>query len=111
MSLRWKFKNGTVHVAQEVMIISEHLIGKWNFKVAAEVEITTISQGMGFTEIANEHDHAFFIEMDEEGMIIGGVTSEDDGHSHTISLATATDEENNHKHRFFIPEVDTDDES
>ncbi len=68
-------------------------------KVAVVVNVEMTLDKIGVTELADGHDHFYFVEMDEDGRVSRGVTSEDEGHSHTISAGTATDAADGHAHR------------
>jgi hypothetical protein len=73
-------------------------------KVDAEVELTFFPQVFGATEKADGHDHYFFIQIDDDGRIIGGTTSPaEDGHVHSITFGTATDIAEKHAHRYQLP--------
>jgi hypothetical protein len=67
------------------------------------VEVNIQNHIFGFVEENDGHSHAFYVKMNDEGKVVGGGTSEDEGHSHEISLATATNKTNDHSHRFFLP--------
>lgn len=56
----------------------------------------------GVTEASLEdgHTHDFFVMVDETNRPVLGGTSVTDGHSHTISIHTTTDETNGHTHRY-----------
>lgn len=73
-------------------------------KVPVEVEVEVAKYALGFTEPSEDHDHVFYVEFDEYGIVKNGYTSEDNGHSHKIHAGTATDHDskNTHSHRFFI---------
>lgn len=75
----------------------------WVNKVEADVEIDYFPHIFGFTENADGHEHAFFIQLNDEGTIVRGVTSEYDDHVHSIVYATATEDSNDHAHRFMLP--------
>lgn len=73
-------------------------------KIDAIVELTFNSQVFGLTEKADGHEHYFFIQVDDDGRIVGGTTSAaEDGHVHSISFGTATDMAEKHAHRFALP--------
>lgn len=70
----------------------------------AVVEMAILNQIFGYTETSLDHEHAFFVKMNDQGKVIGGYTSEaEDGHSHTIMFGTATETTEEHSHRFFLP--------
>lgn len=56
----------------------------------------------GITEPDPEdgHVHDFFVMVDEDNRPVSGGTSATDGHSHTISTHTITDESAGHSHRY-----------
>ena len=81
------------------------------YKVEAEVEYDYLPIHYGFVEKNDGHDHAFYVEVDDIGRVIKGVTSADDGHSHEIKAGTATEFSNDpdnkpHAHRFFMNEIE-----
>lgn len=57
---------------------------------------------IGFTEpdIEDGHVHAFVVLVDENNRPLSGGTEEVNGHSHTITTHTVTDEADGHTHRF-----------
>lgn len=55
------------------------------------VEVQMDPDFLGMTDKAEGHDHAFFVEFNEEGRVTGGTTSYDFGHRHTIIAGTATE--------------------
>lgn len=71
-------------------------------KLAVVVQVETSPDVAGFTEAADGHTHLFFAFYDEDGRILKGVTSFDDGHRHTIKMGTATDEAGGHAHRIIL---------
>lgn len=56
----------------------------------------------GYTEpdLTDGHTHAFMVIVDEQNRPISGGTSEVNGHSHTITSHTVTDEASGHTHRY-----------
>jgi predicted ABC-type ATPase len=69
--------------------------------ISVAVESLTIRDHVGATELFDDHNHTFFVSVDESGNVTGGVTSKAaDGHFHEISKASITD--GPHHHRFFI---------
>lgn len=80
----------------------------YSMEIAAKLKETTVevqieNHVFGITEKNNGHTHAFYVEIDDDGLVVKGYTSEDDGHKHEISAGTATDLFDEHSHRFFIP--------
>lgn len=71
-------------------------------KVEAEVEMDVVPNHIGFTERQNEHDHAFYIVTNSDGVVVGGFTSFDNGHRHIIKRGTRTELKDGHAHRFFL---------
>lgn len=55
-------------------------------------------------EAADDHDHLFFVQLNEAGRVIGGHTSVDKGHSHEIKHGTVTEigSDGSAPHRFFL---------
>lgn len=69
----------------------------------ALVEIVTDVIVSGVSEVADDHNHVYIVQVDESGRVLGGKTSEDNGHSHEIKLGTATEASSGHSHRFILP--------
>jgi hypothetical protein len=46
------------------------------------------------------HKHAYWVDLDDEGNIVGGGTDTVNGHSHKIVRGTVTEDEQGHAHRF-----------
>lgn len=65
----------------------EAMVKKLN--TVAEVDVET--DYVGKTATNEDHDHIFFIEFNEEGRIISGCTSFDNGHRHEIVTGTTTE--------------------
>lgn len=60
---------------------------------------------VGKTAESNDHEHTFFIEVDNMGKVKGGHTDIVNGHSHKIGCGTATlfaDDGDEHTHRYFL---------
>lgn len=81
------------------------------YKQEAEVTYDYLPWHVGFTEENDGHFHAFLVEVDKNGCVIGGYTSEEadsEGnlHSHPVSAGTATEKGNEHAHRYFLNEID-----
>lgn len=55
-------------------------------------------------EAPDGHTHLYFVRLNSEGLVMGGRTSFDAGHSHEIRHGTATEEANGHSHRITIGE-------
>ena len=77
------------------------------YKVPMVAEVSYFPDDLGITAENEGHDHVYFIEYDEEGRIVGGETSYDAGHRHTIKMGTATDLQaapglNLHSHRILV---------
>ena len=59
----------------------------------------------GDTDHAEDHTHKFVIKFDEDGKFLGGETNIVDGHSHKITKGTATEDADDHRHRFSFVEA------
>jgi hypothetical protein len=70
-----------------------------------EIELPDDGILIGHTYENDDHIHEFFVKFDEEGNILGGETNEVAGHKHSIKLGTATEESQDHRHRFSIMEA------
>lgn len=70
--------------------------------LSATLEITDdgIRQGMTEPDPTDGHSHYFMVMVDDTNRPIDGGTSETDGHSHTITYHTTTDESAGHVHRY-----------
>lgn len=75
----------------------------WVNKKTETVQIQIQKHVFGLTENNNGHEHAFYVEMNDDGKVVRGITSEVDGHTHTISISSATEFTDDHTHRFFLP--------
>ena len=71
-------------------------------KQQAVVELEVYPQSVGQTEEADGHSHFFFAELDADGKVIGGRTSEAAGHVHEVKRGTATEICAGHAHRIFV---------
>lgn len=81
------------------------------YKYEAEVTYDYQALHFGITEENDGHFHSFFVEVDKNGRVIGGTTSEEDdedgvSHTHKILAGTATKASNKHSHRYFLNEID-----
>lgn len=72
-------------------------------KVPAIVELEITNQVFGFTEENDGHDHVYYVLVDDNGRVTGGKTSVDAGHQHEIGSGTATEDAEDHSHRYFLP--------
>lgn len=80
------------------------------YKYDAEVVYDMLPIHLGATEENDGHFHTFWLEVDDNGRVTGGTTSEaDDGHTHKIACGTATELSNGHAHRFFLNEIPDED--
>jgi hypothetical protein len=66
------------------------------------VPFESVAYSTGVTEETEGHSHVFYAEYDGTGLITKGYTSEDAGHSHTMSGTSATDITDGHGHRFEV---------
>lgn len=60
-------------------------------KMPAVVDIEMDLDMLSVTGDAEGHNHLYFLELNEQGLIIGGITSMDKGHRHVIERGTATE--------------------
>lgn len=68
-----------------------------------DVEVDVLRDHVGKTEQTDDHEHYYFVQLDENGRVIGGRTSKaEDGHWHEIESGSVTRKTNRHNHRFFI---------
>lgn len=72
-------------------------------KKTETVQLQILKHVFGFTENNDGHEHAFYVEMNDDGKVVRGVTSEVDGHKHEIFISSATEFNEDHSHRFFLP--------
>jgi len=71
-------------------------------KVPAVVLLEVTRDNFGLTEEADGHRHIFFAELDDDGRVIAGRTTTENGHSHKITKGTATEVADSHRHRIFV---------
>jgi len=77
------------------------------FKVPVKVAVSIAKIVVGTTEVNTDeetpaHRHDYYIELDDNGNVLFGITDEVLGHKHTISGTVVTDVSENHNHRFFV---------
>lgn len=73
--------------------------------VDTKVTIKTVRDHVGHTEKADDdHQHTYFVQVNEHGRVVRGWTSEAGGHTHNIKRGSSTDPAgpDGHTHRFFI---------
>jgi len=70
--------------------------------VPAVAEVQVALDSVGITEESEGHKHWFYVQLDDEGRVKGGRTSNDMGHVHEIKKGTATEMSYSHAHRFFF---------
>ena len=69
----------------------------------AEVVYEITRDCLGFTEPAEDgHKHIFYVQIGNDGNVIGGSTSEENGHTHSITKASTTGRSDGHTHRYFL---------
>jgi hypothetical protein len=79
----------------------------WVTKYEMDVTYEFLPHHFGMVEDNDGHFHAFWVEVEDDGRVIGGFTSPgEDGHVHKISAGTATDTTNGHAHRYFLNEIE-----
>lgn len=59
----------------------------------------------GETEEQEDHTHIFMLRFDDEGNFLGGETNQVNGHYHSITKGTVTEESEDHRHRFSFVEA------
>jgi hypothetical protein len=76
--------------------------------VEMEIEYSTIRDHVGLTYKSDapgheDHEHVYYVEVDDKGTIIGGWTDEGpDGFAHQIIRGSVTQYANGHNHRFSL---------
>lgn len=73
-------------------------------QVNIELEKSKQVYGITFPDPDDGHTHNFWVVLDENGRVMTGGTTASNGHNHTISQATYTDEDDagTHRHRYAI---------
>lgn len=71
-----------------------------------EIEIPDDGIVKGETYDHEDHHHEYLLQFSEEGVFLGGVTDEVNGHAHEIKKGTVTElaGESSHRHRFSFME-------
>ena len=72
------------------------------YKMAAVVEIEVEVDTFTETEEVEDHKHLLWIELDEDGVVVGGRTSTVNGHAHEVLTGTVTERAFGHVHRFHL---------
>jgi hypothetical protein len=67
-----------------------------------DVVYTVLRDHVGATEASEDHQHTYFVQLDEGGNVVGGQTDNVMGHDHTIRRASVTELSAGHSHRFFL---------
>lgn len=73
--------------------------------VSYDVEATIQRDHVGRTLVhkGDDHDHVFFVQVNEKGKVVSGRTSPGpDGHTHVIRHGTFTEAAKDHSHRFSL---------
>lgn len=71
--------------------------------VKAEVTYEVVRDHLGMTEPAEDgHRHVLYVQIGTDGNVIGGATSEENGHTHVITKASNTGRSDGHTHRYFL---------
>jgi hypothetical protein len=71
--------------------------------VEYEVECSVVRDHVGKTRTIKgvDHEHLFFVQVDDRGRVVRGMTSPGpDGHTHIIKHGTMTEKVSGHSHRF-----------
>lgn len=74
----------------------------YTYKEEVPVTVNVMSQMFGKTEDSNGHSHVYYVKLDNNGKVVGGHTSEDDGHTHEITCSSSTEDSAGHSHRYFL---------
>jgi hypothetical protein len=74
----------------------------YTYKEEVPVTVNVLSQMFGKTEDSNGHSHVYYVKLDNNGKVIGGHTSADDGHTHKIMCSSSTEDAVGHSHRYFL---------
>lgn len=86
------------------MILNGELNGlsleAWATSEEKKVSVILPDEVRGITSTVENHKHEFVAKYDDKGNFIGGITSEVNGHTHTITHATMTDKSLDHNHLF-----------
>lgn len=67
-----------------------------------DAAIVVVKENYDLTETVEDHDHVYYLRLDEMGRVVGGCTSIDAGHGHEIDGAVVTKgyiDENGKKHK------------
>lgn len=70
--------------------------------VEMDVEYLVLRDHVGQTEVHEDHEHVFFLAVDDQGRVVSGSTNEVNGHKHVIRRASVTEMAAAHTHRFFL---------
>lgn len=66
------------------------------------VEYEVVRDEAGATEESEGHTHLFFVQLDDRGRVVKGMTDEVDGHRHEIRRGSVTEAASGHTHRYFV---------
>lgn len=76
----------------------------WAQKVEAVVEYTYSPIVFGMTKAAKDgHRHLYVAFINKNGVVVGGFTSVENGHKHSLKHGTRTEEAEDHAHGFELP--------
>lgn len=86
-------------------LVKQGYLNSFSFEVLAFKETRKLSVSIPMLEVGETdgtegHTHVYFIERDENGKVIRGGTNEVNGHTHTITMNSATDITGQHGHKF-----------
>lgn len=70
--------------------------------IEVDVEYLVVRDHVGSTENNSNHQHVYFVQVDDDGNVTGGRTSVENGHFHEITRASVTEAADDHTHRFFL---------
>lgn len=71
-------------------------------KLPLVVEVDITPENFGKTEKVDGHSHFFWVRLNDNGVVVEGRTSIDEGHYHDIRKGTATEQAAGHAHRYFV---------
>lgn len=71
--------------------------------VRFDIDFEIMRDHVGLTEVAEDHTHIFFAQVDQIGRVCRGMTDKaEDGHFHAVVCSTRTTDSEGHNHRFFL---------
>lgn len=81
----------------------EAMVELKTYEVEATIQRDHVGRTLKHKGASEDHDHLFFVQVNERGKVVGGHTSEGpDGHVHSIKHGTFTEEADGHNHRYSL---------